>query len=109
MMHKICLALTAGALVLSLCGIVYADTIKMYGEISAIDYAARTIEVAGVTIYTTDATAILICGEAATFADLQLGQTVQVVGTVVDGQFIAKCICIQGKQTNRPDDSPGWM
>ena len=97
-MRNYYVALVTGALSLALCGIAHAGVTKLYGEISAIDYAAKTLEVTGTAVYTTDCTTVLIAGEVATFDDLQVGQTVQVVGTIVDGQFVAKRICVQVAQ-----------
>ncbi len=96
-MRKYHSVLIATALILALCGVAYAGTLntKLAGEITAIDYAAKTLEVAGITVYTTDLTTVLIAGEPATFDDLQVGQTVQVVGKYVDEQFVAKRICVQ--------------
>lgn len=96
-MRKHYAILTAIALTLALCGAAYAASpyTKLTGEITAIDYVAKTLEVAGTTVYTTDLTTILIAGEPATFGDLQVGQTVQVVGKYVDDQFVAKRICVQ--------------
>ena len=97
-MRKCYFALAAGALILVLCTTVYAEATLLYGEISAIDYTAKTLEVADTTVYTTDCTTVFIGGEQASFDDLQVGQAVKVVGTIVDGQFIAKRICVQGSQ-----------
>ena len=105
-MRKYSLALTAVALLLALYGVAYAGVTKLYGEISAIDYTAKTLEVAGTTVYATDCTTVIIAGEVATFDGLQVGQTVQVVGTIIDGQFIAKRICVQGGQNRYRDQAP---
>ncbi len=105
-MHKSYLALLAAALILALSGVANAGVTKLYGEISAIDYTEKTLEVAGTTVYATDCTTIIIAGETAAFDDLLVGQTVQVVGTVVDGQFVAKRICVQGDQNRYRGDPP---
>jgi len=98
MMRKVSLALTAGVLLLALCGIAYAVNTELSGEITAIDYGVKTLEVAGTTVYTTELTTVIINGEVATFGDLLVGQYVKVMGCVTDDQFVAVRICVQGDQ-----------
>jgi hypothetical protein len=100
-MRKHYLALAAGILILAMCTGVYARPPMLYGEITAVDFTAMTLEVEGTTVYTTDSTTVLICAEVASFGDLEVGQFVHVVGTIVDGEFIATRICVQGNQNGR--------
>ena len=99
-MRKCHSVLMAAALILSLCGVAFAGNpnTTLTGEITAIDYSAKTLEVAGTAVYTTDLTTVVIAGEPATFDDLQIGQIVRVVGRTVDGQFVAVRICVQNPQ-----------
>jgi hypothetical protein len=102
-MRKHYLALAAGALILAMCTGVYARPPMLYGEITAIDDTAMTLVVKGTdgvstTVHTTDSTTVLVCGVLASFDDLEVGQFVHVVGTIVDGQFIAARICVQVNQ-----------
>ena len=73
-----------------------AAVIQFTGTISSIDGAAKTLVVADTTVFVTDSTIILKAGEAATFADLQVGQTVKVTGKSVSGGIQATRICIMG-------------
>lgn len=105
-MRKNYLALAAGTLILAMCTGVCARPTMLYGEITAINYTTMTLEledIVGVTtVQATKDTTVLICGEVASFDELKKGQSVKVVGTTVDGKFIATRICVQGDQNGRP-------
>ena len=73
-----------------------AAVVQFTGTISSIDAAAKTLVVADKTVFVTDSTIILKAGETATFADLQVGQTVKVTGKSVSGGIQATKICIMG-------------
>jgi len=101
-MRKNYLALAAATLILAMCTGVYARPTMLYGEITEIDYEAMTLELGDITVQATDYTTVIICGEVASFDELQVGQSVKVVRTIVDGDFIATRICVQGNQNGRP-------
>jgi len=94
-MRKFSIGLILLTLLLAVSAMAYTRFTRLEGEIVSIDYAAKTLVVGETEVYTTDATQILNCGEAATFDDLAVGQYVKVVGEEADGRFIAKRICIK--------------
>lgn len=71
-----------------------AAVVQFVGTVSAIDASAKTIVVSDKTVFVTDSTIIVKASESATFADLQVGQTVKVTGKSVSGGIQATKICI---------------
>lgn len=94
-MKKYFVALVLLTLVTAVTATAYTALTRLSGEITSIDADAKTLVVGDVTVYTTETTQVLNCGEPATFDDLKVGQTVRVVGEEIDGKFVAKKICIK--------------